>query len=109
MQPREENKAQPGTKVRAQLEKGLRLSLGQARVWFGPLEAWHVEDSRVASLLVVPVFIRGEPVLLGIQACSPWGWVGAGSLTLGRLEGRAERVPPPRAAILGLSKSRRGS
>lgn len=32
VQPREETKAQSGTKVTAQLEKGLKLSLGQTGV-----------------------------------------------------------------------------
>lgn len=51
VQPREETKAQSGTKVMAQLEKGLKLSLGQTGVEFGSVEAWHVEDSQAASLL----------------------------------------------------------
>lgn len=83
-------KAQSRAEVRAQLEKRLRPGLGLA---------WHVED----FLPVVLVSLRDWPVLPGIQTVLPR--VGAGSMTLGRLEGRAER----RAAILGLSKSQCGS
>lgn len=50
VQPREETKAQSGTKVTAQLEKGQKLSLGQTGLSSGQW-AWHVEDSQVASLL----------------------------------------------------------
>lgn len=37
----------------------------------------------------VPVFLRGGPVLIGIQACSPWG--GSWELDFRETRGEAER------------------